>query len=65
MPYREWTVTSLLKRVDDLEHALKPMAELARAFEVRTSETRVVSTALADLTVGHLRKARAVLEAGD
>ena len=62
---RDWTVTSLLKRCDDLERALRPFAEAAPAFSVRTDETRLISTALADVTVGHLRTAQRVIEAGE
>jgi hypothetical protein len=54
----EDSMASLLAYVADLEAALRPFAVLAQMYERRPDDVRLVSTAVGDITVGHLRRAR-------
>ena len=58
----EWSVAALLSRVTMLESALAPVAKLAPMFAARNPATRVLSTAVGDLTVADILAAKHVLE---
>lgn len=62
---RDWTVAGLLKRCDDLERALRPMADFAVGFRSRSDSHVIASNALGAITVGDLRRAEAAIEAGE
>lgn len=57
MTAREWSLASLLERVTELESALKPFALVAPAFAGRAPGARIISTAIADVTIGDLQEA--------
>ena len=52
------SASELLGRIAELEAALRPFAALAQMYDRRPDEVRLVSTAVGDITVAHLRQAR-------
>ncbi len=61
----DWTVASLLARVEQLEAALRPFADSAAHVAHRPLNVRLWSTYGGDVTVGDLQRARAALYGED
>ena len=54
----EHSMASLLERVAQLEAALRPFAKIAEMHLHRRDDARIVSTAIGDITVADVRRAR-------
>lgn len=54
----EHSCASLLQRIADLEAALRPFAVLAGIYGRLPDDRRLLSTAIGDLTVADIKRAR-------
>ena len=56
------SASELLRRIAELEAALRPLARIAEMYHGRPDGVRLVSTVVGDIVVGDSRRARRLVE---